>query len=75
MNGPIDYPALPCPIGTRKGCSQAYADMQDSILAASNGFLGGNTTAFVVLALLAAYLGFTGPKEESEAVKDTHDQV
>ena len=73
MNGPIDYPALPCPQGTLKGCSQAYSDMQDSILTAANGFLGGNTTAFVVLAALAAYLGFTGPKEE-EPVKD-HDQV
>jgi hypothetical protein len=73
LQGPIDYPALPCPHGTLKGCSQAYADMQESILAASNGFLGGNVTAFLVLALLAAFLGFSGPKE-ADSTKD-HDQV
>lgn len=73
MNGPIDFPALPCPQGTLKGCSQAYADMQDSVMVSSNGFLGGNVTAFVILALLAAYLGFTGPKEDETPKND--DQV
>lgn len=80
MHGPFDFPALPCPEGTRKGCSQAYADMQESVEGAANGFLAGNIVAFVTLGLMAAVLGFSGPKpggdsDAAAAAKDDPDQV
>lgn len=69
MHSPIDYPALPCPAGTRKGCNQAFLDMQATVSSTSTGFLGGSLASFLVIAGLAAVLGFSGgegskPKDE-----------
>ena len=64
MNGPIDYPALPCPEGTRKGCLQGFNDMQYSVKKTADGFLGGSTVSFLLIAGVATYLGFTGENDK-----------
>lgn len=68
MNGPIDYPALPCPEGARKGCLQGFNDMQHSVKKTANAFLGGSTGTFLLIAGVAAYLGFSG--EEGKRKKN-----
>lgn len=55
---------MPCPEGALKGCYQAYTDMQASISSTSNGFLGGSIAAYVLIAVIAAYLGFTGDERK-----------
>ena len=66
MHGPIDYPALPCPSGTRNGCYEAITDMQSSVSASANAFLGSSTFLHFFLAINAFILG-RPKKKENEA--------
>ena len=72
LHGPIDYPALPCPSGTRTGCYEAINNLQSSVSTFANAFLGGSTFLHMFLAISAFILGKPKKKENEtdvEAVK------
>ena len=71
----MDYPALPCPAQALTGCYYAISDMQTTASSYANGFFTSNTIVHILLAVMAAYLGFPKKKknrDEESAVSNSN---